>query len=98
MRLPKKEMKTPSNLMPCETSKIKILLHLNLLKMKNLKNSIFSCYMMIHFDLKPLRSHKKLPKQNPKSMHPIFKCIWELNNKAIPQLHKMFYIKGHLKI
>jgi hypothetical protein len=31
-------------------------------------------------------------------MHPMMKCIKRTNNEAIPQLHKVIHIEGHLRV
>jgi hypothetical protein len=54
--------------------------------------------MMINFNPKSMRTHLKIPRRNPESMHPVPKRVRGTNNKAISQLHEALYIEGHLGI
>jgi hypothetical protein len=72
--------------------------HLDLVKIEKLENHISPCDMMIDFDPKPMRSDSKLPKRDPKSMHPMPKCVGKPKNKGIPQCHDVLSIEGHLRV
>jgi hypothetical protein len=43
-----------------------------------------------------MRTNLELPKGDLESMHPMLKNVGEENNKAISQLWKELYVKGHL--
>jgi hypothetical protein len=98
LRPPEEMVKPPSNLVLYDALENKVLLCPGLLKMADLVDFVAPCDMMICLDPKLMRTHPKLPNQNPKSMNPMSKCIRGSNNKAIPQLHDVFCIKGHLGV
>jgi len=84
LRFPEKTMKMASNLIIYGTWEDKMLFHLSLIKMAELRDPIATCYMMISLDLKPMRAHPKLLERNLKGMHRVPNHTWGLNNKVVP--------------
>lgn len=71
IRLPKRTIKAPSNLVIDEALGDEVILHLRLMKMAKLENPGPPCDVMIDFDLKLIRINPELPKGDPKIMYPL---------------------------
>lgn len=86
MRLPEETKKPPSNLVVDGALKDEVLLYLDLMKMAELVNHVCLGDVVVDFNTKTMRTNPKLPKEDPKSMHPMSNCEGGPNNKAISQL------------
>jgi hypothetical protein len=75
LRLLEKVVKPSFNLVMDGAPKNEVLLHLILMKMVELIDPIPLHDVMIGFDSKMMRNNPKLPKEYPKSMHLVSKCV-----------------------